>query len=615
MVAVSASDALQRVSELVQQNADIEPVKLRIRNIMDGGADGIRAVIAWNQGNAGEGRKQPLGDDLPAVNMMVSGVERLGQQVGLAPSLRMPTGVDLNDDVREDAETREHIVEGWDESSVTELQFPQIGRWLPGYGDFSWLIRPRREPVTGQLFPHMELRDPFDTMVGWLGAAQQPYDLVYRRVVPLGALERIYPRDDWEVLEKRIAQGGREAVAYGTVRERGWEGKRNGVAVFEYVCDYGTYICIPEADVVVDYQPNICDTGPAFIYGKRISFNRLVSQYQHAIGLVAMMAKLNVLSLINAEDSTFAPWMIFGEMDGNELERGRNGVNRFASNARVERGPTDAQGLQVVMAQLQSVERQLRIQSGYDAGSDSIAARGGWVTGEGQRELATPVDRNVKEYRTIIRIALEQADTRRLEMAQKLWAGEKRRVFAIQGGRLVVQEVDLGKAIDDTWRTRRVYGMMAGWDDNQKIVAGLQLLQGEVIDVDEFQNNLDGLDDPRQINLRIRRRKAERSLMILLEQQAGQGNPTASAALVEVMKRPHEMETILTKFYLPETPEPSPEELAMMEGQLPGGAVPAGGPPKGLGGNTPTVQTILSRLTGGGQAEGGVQTVGTMVRR
>ena len=56
----------------------------------------------------------------------------------------------------------------------------------------------------------------------------------------------------------------------------------------------------------------------------------------------------------------------------------------------------------------------------------------------------------------------------------------------------------------------------------------------------------------------------------------------------------------------------SPEEAAMAQGGL-GGPPGMGGP--GLEANSPPpdVQTILSRLTGGGQAEGGAQTVGTNV--
>jgi hypothetical protein len=457
--------------------------------------------------------------------------------------------------------------------------------------------------VTGQTYPHAELRDPYDTLIGWLGAAQTPHDIAYRRIVPIGALQQIYPRDDWEVLTKRIKDRGPVSVMYGTPRQRGWEGLRQGVAVFEYVCDQGTYVCVPECDAVLDYTPNILTTGPPFIFAKRFAFNRLVGQFFHTVGLVAMMAKFNVLALIASEDQTFRETNIFGELISEEYERGREATNELAQNARVEK-PTGGEGVPQLFGQIDRLERQLRIQAGYDAGSDSIAARGGFITGAGQRELRDPANANVKEYYKIIKVASQDLDTRRLEMDEKMDADQKKRVFFIEGQKLVEETYVPSKAIGGMWRSKRVYGMMAGWDDASKIVSGLQLMQGEVIDVDEFQDNLDNLDDAAQINIRIKRRKAERSLMIILEQAGAQGDPKARMALVEISKTPEKMTEILTKFYTPEDPQMSPEEMAMEQGMDPNAEVKQ--PP-------PTVQTILSRLTGGGEAEGGVQSVGTNV--
>jgi hypothetical protein len=440
-------------------------------------------------------------------------------------------------------------------------------------------------------------------LTGWLGPTQQPYDIAFRRIVPLGALERVYPRDDWDILARRIHDKGPASVMFGTPRDRNWEGKRQGVATFEYVCEYGTFVVVPEADAVLDYTPNICDTGPPFVYGKRISFNRPISHYHHSVGLVAMMAKFNVLALVGTEEATFRETNIFGELEGNDYERGHFGTNHLAQNARVEK-PSGGVDLAGTFGEIDRLERQLRIQAAYDPGSDSIAARGGFITGRGQEELRDPMRANVKEYQRIIRIANEQLDTRRLEMDEKLDAQEKKRVFFIEGQKLVEETYVPSKDIGGMWRSRRVYGMMASWDDATKIVAGLQLQQGEVIDVEEFQDNLDGLDDAPQINIRIKRRKAERALMIILEQRGAAGDPKAQMALVEIYNKPETMSEILTKFYTPEEPEMSPEEAALAEASQAPGEMP---------GETPTVQTILSRLTGGGEAEGGVQSVGTNV--
>ena len=42
---------------------------------------------------------------------------------------------------RDRAEKRARIVSGWDEIDRMEMQYPQIGRWLPGYGFTCHIIR------------------------------------------------------------------------------------------------------------------------------------------------------------------------------------------------------------------------------------------------------------------------------------------------------------------------------------------------------------------------------------------------------------------------------------------------------------------------------------------
>lgn len=601
------SEVLERVDQLARLNFDEQGEKTRIRAICDGGPEGIAAIMAWEKGRQERKRKaEPLGHDLPAVNMIASGIDRVAQKVGRAPALKLPHGPQDKDDLRVAAEKRERMVESWDHQSILELQFPQVGRWLPGYGSFSWVIRSKLDPVTRQTFPHAELRDPYDTWTGWLGPTQHPDDIAYRRIVPISALERIYPRDDWGIISDRVGQKT-DSVMYGTPRDRGWEGKASGVCVLEYFCGDGTYVCVPEAEVVLDYYPNILDTGIPVVYGKRPSFNRLRSQYHHVIGLSAMMAKLNVLALIASEDATLKELNIFGELEGNTYRRGRKQQNFLAANARVERGPM-SENIAQLFGQIDRVEDQLRIGAAYDKGSDSLAARGGFITGRGQEALRDPIDANIDEYHRVIRVATEQLDTKRLEWEEKYGGNQRKRVFWIEGGVGVEETYNPSKDIAGMWRSKRLYGMMATWDDASKIVSGLQLLQGEVIDVEEFQANLDGLDELVTLNRRIRKKKAEKTLMFALEQQAVNGDQRATMALVEIRKSPEDMETILDKYFTPSEPEPSPEEQAMMaaQGMGPGGLEE---PP----GAIPQVQTILSRLTGGGEAEGGVQTVGTNV--
>jgi hypothetical protein len=591
---------LDRVDALRAQNTESEGDRQRIRQIMNGGTAGIAAIMAWDQGKGSSGKmnSNSLGSDLPAANMMASGVERLAQKVGVIPTLKMPYGVRDSDAERKRAEKRERIVEGWDRLSRVRMQFPQVGRWLPGYSYTAWVIRPRQDKVTRQLWPHLALRDPFDTWPGFFGAEQQPHEVGFRRNVPISALEATYPEIPWAAYAARRNKGEASVTGFDST----WEGANGGVQIIEYLDESGSYVCAPEFDVVADYIPNICDTGPMFWVASRFSFDKRISQYHHTIGLVAMMAKMNVLALIASEDSTFRETNIIGDMEGNTYERGRFAINFFEPGTRIEK-PTGENNTQLFQ-QIDRLERQLRIGAAYDQGSDSLAARGGFITGRGQQELRDPIEANIGEYQRIISDAMEELDTRRLEWEEKHEGSKRKRVFYIdgskQGEETYVPSVDIG----GSYRSRRVYGMMATWDDNSKIVAGLQLLQGGIIDTLTMQENLDGLDDVAKINQRINQDRAKADLFAALEQRAAQGDPQAAMVLVEILDKPDQTVTILKKFFTPQEPQMSPEEQAMAGGTNPEMQI---GPP-------PNIQSVLTELEASGVTGGGVQTVQTTRR-
>lgn len=602
-----------RLTALRQANAPYNNDRWRIRQIMNGGPEGIKAVMAWDQGKATSGRsKLELGYDLPAVNMMASGVERLAQSVSAPPMLKMPYGPRDSAPSREAAELRERIVEGWDDESRVRMWHPQIGRWLPGYAFSSAVIRPRRSPVSRQVWPHAELRDPYDTWPGYFGAVQSPHEIAYRRSVPLPALMTVFPEYPWDdIFTRKRGQGWRQSqgriVTAGEGNTETWEGNNGGTQVFEYYCDDGCYVCVPEFEMVVSYDPNLCDTGPMFVFGKRFAFDRLISAYAHVIGLVAMMAKFNVLALIQSEESAFSELNIFGELEGNTYQRGRKGVNRLDQNARVEK-PKEG-GAFNTFQQIDRLERQLRIGAAYDQGSDSIAARGGWITGQGQQELRDPIDKNIDEYQLIMRQMMEDLDTRRLEWEEKHERSRKKRVFWLEGSKQGEETYVPSKDIAGNWRSKREYGMMATWDDNSKIVAGLQLNQAGVIDLQTFRENLSGIDNAVQIEQRVLKDQTRSAMLSALGERAAANDPGAMLALVELNQKPDQLDRILTKFFTPQNPQPSPEEEAMMGGApgAPGPEVPVGGPP--------TVQTVLSELEASGVTGGGVQTVAVNRRK
>jgi hypothetical protein len=116
----------------------------------------------------------------------------------------------------------------------------------------------------------------------------------------------------------------------------------------------------------------------------------------------------------------------------------------------------------------------------------------------------------------------------------------------------------------------------------------LQLKQQGIIDTQTLQENMDGLDNITKIQQRISSEKAETVLFESLMAQAAQGDPKATMAAIEIRKNPQNMSSILDKYFTPEEPEMTEEELALAGQQgLP--EIPA---------QEPDIATVLAGLAG-----------------
>jgi hypothetical protein len=572
--------------------------RARIRAVMNGGAEGVRSVLSWNSGRpkqgpgSGAGEDTDLGVDLPTANVMYSGLERLAQKVGREPVIKtdMIPNRDTNT-ARKKAEKRARIVRGWDETSRMEMQYPQIGRWLPGYG---FTFHAIRERVFGdQSIPVADLRDPFDVYPGMWGVDQQPTEAAIFRMCSKSDMSREYPHVAASVdryTANMKTQGVPIIGQYGA-----WEGHPHSpLTIVEYYNEDGTYIVCPEMEMALGFIPNPLLSGPAFVMTKRFSFDQLQSQYHHVFGLMSMMAKLNILGLIATEDAVFRETNIIGEMVGNNYDRGRFGVNLFEPGARIEK-PTGDQ-LQQTWQAVNILERQFRTVANYDVAQDGVSPNS-FATGQGIRELGASADENVKEYQTAIKNSVELIDRKRLEWEQEMHPQKEKKVYWYEGGTEFEETYVADKDIDKDYRTQRVYGAMATFDENSKIIAGLQLVQARVMDRRTMQENLDGFHNVSLINERIDQDQAKEMLISGLGQRFGMNDPAAGVALASIMDNPKDTQKVLTGMFAPK------EQQGMTAQEVQQGAPPdaiEGGPP-------PAVQTVLAQMESQG---GGAQSVG-----
>ena len=576
------NEIIESAAELVGGQAvqERQISKGRIKAILNGGSEGMRSLL-------GDSMDAEDADLLPAPNLLQSGIDRLAQKISGVPQVRVDI---LNGNESErakfQAEKLERIVTSYDATQNLTGQLAQASRWLPGYGYCAWVISTKVDS-NGFVYPSAELRDPYDTFPGNFGPDQQPRELAVLRRVPRYKLAQIYPEFKDEIMRKDDDETGEdytpvptEFMSYDTNNSQDWEDNtRAGLRIIEYYDQGGTYIVFPERKLILDFIPNVLST-PPFVFMKRVSFDQLKGQYDHVIGLMGMMAKINIMSAIAMEDAVFTETNISGELESGQYRKGRFAVNYLAPGTQVSK-PQNNMPYQLFQ-QVDRLERQLRLVGGYPV-TDDAQSPNSFVTGAGLQELNGAMSLMINEYREIIKNAIVEMDAKRLEMdvvlAYTTGVTKKPMIGYIKGSAFSENYQPL-KDIGGDLRTRRIYGVMAGFDEPQKIVTGLQLLQAGVIDTETLQDNIDGLENIQKVQERIRKNKAESVLFDSILARSAQGDPSATMAAIAIYEQPNAITDIMKQFYTPEEPGMTPEQEAMIQQQMLGGqGLPPQAPP------------------------------------
>ena len=569
---MKATDLQDRITQLHYDNQQAYATRGRIRAIMNGGPSGIMALL-------GDQIKGFQDWQVPVPNLMSTGLEHLSQKIGRIPNLKIDVPNDRDSQrSKQKAEKIARIITAYDDNQRLDIQMPQVGRWLPGYGFAVWVIREKKDS-SGVPYPCAELRDPYNCFPGYYGADQKPVDLSIVRRVPKYALENVYP--DFKDVINRDAKheglniGGGYASPYTDSYSGSWANSNGqGDLVAEYYNDEGTYVYHMASGTVLDFVPNPLSSGPAFVVAKKFSFDQLEGQYDQIIGLMAAMAKMNVMSIIAMEDAVFTETNISGELESGQYRKGRFAVNYLAPGTQVSKPASNVP--YQIFQQIDRIERQLRVGGAYPVTDDAQSPLS-FATGRGLEELGASMSLMIREYHTVMADAIEQTDAKRLEWDSVMYGGKPKPLSGYMDNKFYAEKYDPEKDIGFNYRTRRVYGAMAGYDEPQKIVTGLQLLQAGIIDTQTLQENLDGLDNIVRVNERITREKADKVLFDTLLTLSQQGDQRATMAIVEIRKNPGDVENILDKFFTPQEPQMTEEEISFVGEQV--GPAPQGPPP------------------------------------
>jgi len=567
---VTPQQILDRAVYLRNMHQDALPDRHKFKSILNGGEKGIAELLGTTKVDSG---------NLPAPNLMLSALDRLAQKIGKTPSTEVQI-TNARDSGRNKVkkEKIERIISSYDHMQKLELQLPQVARWLPGYGFAVWVITSKKDS-NGNIYPCAELRNPYDCYPGYFGNMQEPQELVIVSNIPLKELIKMYPElKSWYNDNDNEDRQNGPAGLYGLNNNEGsWANSGDdGDVIIEYMNPEGTYVVHPASKKVVDFVPNPLKSGPAFVVAKRFSFDKLQGQFDQVIGLMAAMAKINILSVIAMEDAVFTETNIIGEIESGKYRKGRHSINYLAPGSQVVKPVTNLP--YQLFESVGRLERQLRVVAGYPVQDDAISPNS-FVTGRGLEELESGVGQMVSEYHTILEYALQDVDAKRLELDEILLGNKRKPMTGTYKGASFAEFYTPDRDIDSNYMTKRKYGAMASFDAPNKIITGLQLLQAGIIDKETMQQEMDGLDNIVQINERITKQKTEEILFQMLLQQSQQGDTKAMMAVVEIYNNPKNIGNTLEKFFSAVGDEPSVEEQAMLQQAQQAQAVQQGGPP------------------------------------
>ena len=558
---------IDRATLLKEMHDDALPDRARFRAILNGGADGIRELL-------GPQMDRMDSSLIPAPNLILSALDRLAQKLGKAPTLdvHITNGRDSSRN-KIKKEKLERIISAYDRLQELDEQLPQVARWLPGYGFAVWVITTKKD-YSGNIYPYAELRNPYDCFPGYFGNGQDPKELAIIQRVPVSNLLELYPELTSWFKNRQENKAKNNYNVYNFNNDGSWENSdESGDVLLEYMNEEGTYIMHVASRRIVDFVPNPLKSGPSFVIAKRYSFDRLQGQFDQVIGLMAQMAKINILSSIAMEDAVFTETNIVGEIESGQYRKGRNAINYLSPGSQVIKPVTNLP--YQLFESVGRLERQLRVVAGYPVQDDAISPNS-FVTGRGLEELTAGVGQMVTEYHTILSKALQQIDAKRLELDEVLLGNKRKPLSGTYKGSAFAEFYTPKNDIDQNYITRRKYGAMASFDAPNKIITGLQLLQAGIIDRETMQQEMDGLENITQINERITKQKSEDIMDQMLIQASQQGDSKAMMAIVEIYNNPKNKGEILEKYFTAQGEQPSMEEQAMMQQAM---MQQQGGPP------------------------------------
>ena len=342
-------------------------------------------------------------------------------------------------------------------------------------------------------------------------------------------------------------------------------------------------------------------------------------QFDDILGIQLLRNRFALLAMEAAEKSVQSPIVL--PTDVQELQLGGDAIIRTSNPAGVRR--VELSLPQGAFTEQTLLNQEMRVGARYPEGrTGNINAS--VVTGQGVQALMGAFDTQVKSAQAIFASAMRDVIQLCFEVDENIFPEEK-----------TIRGVDSGAPYEVTYLPKKDikgdysadvrYGMLAGLNPAQGLIFMLQALGGKLISKDmamrELPFTVNVTQEAEKIEVEDMRAALLSSLQAYTQaipQMAASGGDASEvvrkiASVIKARQGGQALEDAIEEVFAPQQVPPAEATPSMVEQTSPapvgaeaGGALPPEIAPQG---GAPDVMSLLSSLTGGGEANASVRTI------
>ena len=540
----------------------------------------------------------PDGVDANVVANFTDVVARdLSEVMAPLPAINCSAANQTSDRARSFADKRTRIASNYFSHSDLSVQMYSGADWYITYGFLPFIIELDEEAK----MPRIRLENPlgaypeFDRYGRCVAFAK-------RYMLTLGELVSMFPEFEYQLL----GQAGYK------------QDLNQELELIRYYDKDQSMVYLPTKENLVLSKANNPLGKMMVVVARKPSIDgELRGQFDDIIGIQLLRNRFALLAMEAAEKSVQAPIVL--PQDVQEMQLGGDAIIRTATPSAVRRVELNIPAGAFTEQEL--LNQELRVGARYPEGrTGNIDAS--VVTGQGVQALMGAFDTQVKSAQAIFASAMRDAISICFEVDEKIYP-ESKTIRGIDSGSPYEIEYNPTKDIKGDYSADVRYGMLAGLNPAQGLIFMLQALGGGLVSKDlamrEMPFTVNVTQELEKIEIESMRQSLLGSLTAYTQaipQLAASGGDAYDvvrkiATVIKARQKGRALEDAIEDVFAPQEEVPSAGAAPSMVEQpspAPTGAPVEGAPMEEMPQETPSIMSLLSGLSGAGEASASVRT-------